>query len=237
MSFSNDICLFIKQNKISIPGLDYFPPFRYTLQFEYSNVRNGITNCKGGTLRRGQRDNNEVTKQASQNIGNGCEIVRWSETCDFAQKRVGPIDFCLHLLPQRSLFSCYWFNCLFNCYLIVIFDSTIFNCNLLYTYLYMYLANRYSCILLHLMSLKKIITSSSAWRNTTRKCDTEYKLWPDYEQINFLLFHTSSNRRTSFRYSIDRSSRVRHYLWKHLSRETSSQWHGIILNDPSSKSS
>lgn len=67
-------------------GLDYFPPF-VTLQLEYSNMWNGITNCRGGTLRRGQCDNNEVTKQASQNIENSCEIARWSETCDFVQKK------------------------------------------------------------------------------------------------------------------------------------------------------
>lgn len=99
--------LFTKWNAISTYFRSGLLSSLVILQLEYSNVRNGITNCRGGTLWRGQCDNNEVTKQASQNIGNSREIARWSETRDFGQKRVGPNDFSLYLLLRRSLFSYY----------------------------------------------------------------------------------------------------------------------------------
>lgn len=73
---------------------------------------NGITNCRGGTLRRGQCDNNEVTKQASQNIGNVAARLLGDRKRVILSKKGDP---CFRIIAL-----------IFNCHLIIRFLTAVF---------------------------------------------------------------------------------------------------------------
>lgn len=110
---------------------------------------------------------------------------------------------------------------IFNCHLIIRFLTAVF-------YTIFVHVSRYLVSYFYLMSLKRNITSSSLRRNTIR--NISYGRIMSRLNCSAISYVQLQKKLLPLFYC---NSRARHYSWEHLWRETSSQWHEIILNDPS----